>query len=222
MPMRVSALRTLGAYANVFALESFMDEVALAAGADPVEFRLKHLTDPRAKAVIDTVTFKAGYTRGTPSDGRHGRGFGFAKYKNLAVYVAVIADIEVDRNTGVIRVLRAWAAADAGLLINPDGVSNQIGGGMIQSASWTTRESVPFDNNHILAQSWNDYPILRFPDVPAIDVSLLNRPEERSLGVGEGAQGPMAAAIANALFHATGKRIRDLPLNPERVKAALA
>jgi CO/xanthine dehydrogenase Mo-binding subunit len=222
MPVRVSALRTLGAYANVFALESFMDEMALAAGADPIEFRLKHLTDPRARAVIESAAFKAGYMRGNQTNGVNGRGMAFAKYKNLAVYVAVIADIEVNRTTGEVQVKRAFAAADAGQLVNPDGVKNQIEGGMIQSASWTLRESIPFDGTRMLAKSWADYSILRFPEIPAVDVTLLNRPEERSLGVGEGSQGPMAAAIANAFANATGKRLRDLPLTPERVKAILA
>ena len=222
MPVRVSALRTLGAYANVFALESFMDEMAQAAGADPIEFRLRHLTDPRARAVLESVAFKAGYMRGNASNGVNGRGVAFSKYKNLAVYVAVIADIEVDRASGEVKVKRAFAAADAGQIVNPDGVINQIEGGMIQSASWTLRESIPFDGTRMLARSWADYQILRFPDVPVVDVTLLNRPEERSLGVGEGSQGPMAAAIANAFAQATGRRLRDLPLTPDRVKAILA
>ena len=223
LPLRASALRTLGAYANVFAAESFMDEVATAAGADPVEFRKKHLSDPRALAVIDAVVAKSGYQTGAKSsDGKSGRGFAFAKYKNLAVYVAVVADIEVDRASGQIAVKRAWAAADAGLAVSPDGIKNQIEGGMIQSTSWTLHESLPFDQNGVKAHTWAEYPILRFPEVPVVDVTLINRPEERPLGVGEGAQGPMAAAIANAFFHATGKRIRDLPMTPEKVKATLA
>ncbi len=221
LPLRASALRTLGAYANVFAAESFMDEMADAAGADPVEFRKKHLADPRALAVIDAVVAKSGYQAGK-GDGKTGRGFSFAKYKNLAVYVAVVADIEVDRASGQISVKRAWAAADAGLAVSPDGIKNQIEGGMIQSTSWTLHESLPFDEHGVKAHTWADYPILRFPEVPVVDVTLINRPEERPVGVGEGSQGPMAAAIANAFFNATGKRIRDLPMSPERVKAALA
>jgi len=222
MPLRTSALRTLGAYANVFALESFMDEMAAAAGADPVEFRLKHLTDPRARAVIESVAAKAGYQPAKGGDGRQGRGVAFAKYKNLAVYVAVIADIEIDRASGQIRVTRAFATADAGLLINPDGVKNQIEGGMVQSTSWTLHESLPYDSTGVKAHSWAEYPILRFTEVPQVEVTLINMPEERSLGVGEGSQGPMAAAIANAFANATGKRIRDLPLSAEKVKAILA
>jgi len=220
MPVRVSALRTLGAYANVFAIESFMDELAVAAGLDPVEFRLRHLSDPRAKAVIEAVAAKAGWRPKQPGDGRRGRGIGFARYKNLAAYVAVIADVEVDRATGAIKVPRAFAAADAGLIINPDGLINQIEGGVIQSTSWTLREAISYDSTRVLTRSWADYPILRMTEVPSVDVSLINRPEERPVGAGESAQGPAVAAIANAVANATGHRIRDLPLTPERVKAA--
>jgi nicotinate dehydrogenase subunit B len=221
MPVRVSALRTLGGYANVFALESFMDELAAAAGTDPIDFRLAHMKDPRARAVIETVAKKSGWARGEPGDGRTGRGIGFAKYKNLSVYVAVVADVDVERSSGNVRVPRAVAVVDAGLVINPDGLSNQIEGGMIQSTSWTLHEAVRFDRNAILSRDWSSYPILTMPDVPEIDIELLNRPNEKPLGAGEGAQGPMVAAIANAFAHATGKRLRDLPFSPDRVKAVL-
>ena len=220
MPVRVSALRTLGAYANVFAIESFMDELAAAAGLDPIEFRLRHLSDPRAKAVIEAVASKAGWRPKQSGDGRHGRGIGFAKYKNLAAYVAVIAEVEVDRATGVVQVPRAFAAADAGLIVNPDGLINQIEGGVIQSTSWTLREAISYDGTQVLTQSWADYPILHMTEVPSVDVSLIDRPEERSVGAGESAQGPTVAAIANAVANATGRRIRDLPFTAERVKAA--
>ena len=221
MPVRVSALRTLGAYANVFAIESFMDELALAAGADPVEFRLRHLSDPRAKAAIQTVAVKAGWRAGTRGGEGRGRGIGFAKYKNLAAYVAVIADVEVDRASGDVKVTRAWAAADAGLIVNPDGLRNQIEGGVIQSTSWTLRESIDFDETRILTGSWEDYRILRMPQVPLVDVTLLDRPGEKSVGAGESSPGPTVAAIANAVANATGRRIRDLPLTAGRMKAAL-
>ncbi len=226
MPVRVSALRTLGAYANVFALESFMDELALAAGSDPVAFRLRHMKDPRARAVIEKVAAMAGWRPGTQATTSSGisRGYGlaFAKYKNLAVYTAVIAEVSVERATGVVKVPRAWCAADAGMIINPDGFANQMEGGMIQSASWTLLEAAPYDRTRMLARAWSDYPILRFSDVPRIEVELIDRPEEPPKGVGEGTQGPMAAAIGNAFAHATGVRLRDLPLTPARVKAALA
>jgi nicotinate dehydrogenase subunit B len=221
MPLRVSALRTLGAYANVFATESFMDELALLANADPVAFRLAHLKDARARSVIEAVAKKAGWKPGERGDGSKGRGIGFAKYKTLATYVAVIADVEIDRASGRIAVRRVYAAADAGQIINPDGLANQIEGGIVQSTSWTLKEEVKFDSTEIRSRDWDTYPILTMPEVPLVEVELINRPEERSLGAGEAAQGPAAAAIANAFAAATGKRLRDLPLTPARVKAAL-
>jgi nicotinate dehydrogenase subunit B len=221
MPIRVSALRTLGAYANVFASESFMDELALAAGADPVAFRLAHMKDPRARAVIEKVAEIAGWKAGEKGAFSKGRGVGFSKYKNLACYCAVIADVEVDRATGRMRVTRVWSAADAGLIINPDGLVQQIEGGIIQSASWTLHEEVKFASSGILSRDWSNYPILTMPEAPKVEVALINRPGERSLGAGEGSQGPAVAAIANAFAHATGKRVRDLPFHPGRVKAAL-
>lgn len=221
MPVRVSALRTLGAYANVFAVESFMDELAAAAHADPVAFRFAHLKDARALAVIEAAARMAKWQPGQKGDGARGRGIGFARYKTLACYVAVVADIEVDRTRGAVRVPRAWAAVDAGLVINPDGLVNQIEGGIVQSVSWTLKEAVRFDKDRILSRDWASYPILTMPEVPAVEVELVNRPNERSLGAGEGSQGPAVAAVANAFAHATGRRIRDLPLTPDRVKAAL-
>ncbi len=221
MPVRVSALRTLGAYANVFALESFIDEAALAAGADPVEFRLRHMKNPRARAVIELAAQKAGWKPNAKGNGTQGRGFAFAQYKNLSAYCAVVADVTVDR-AGNVKVTRAVSAVDVGLAINPDGIVNQIEGGIIQSASWTLKEQVKFDRQRIATRSWADYPIFRFNDVPAVEVHIINMPNERSLGVGEGSQGPAVAAIANAIANATGKRMRDLPFTPDKVKAALA
>jgi nicotinate dehydrogenase subunit B len=221
-PIRTSALRTLGGYANVFALESFVDELAAVAGADPVDFRLRHLKDPRARAVIEAAAQRAGWRPNAKGDGARGRGFAFARYKNLACYCAMAADVEVERKTGLVRVGRVVAAVDAGQIVNPDGVINQIEGGIIQSASWTLKESVRFDRTRVTTRSWADYPILRFADVPAVDVVLLDQPSGPFLGVGEGAQGPTAAAIANAIAHTIGKRLRALPFTPERVKQALA
>ena len=140
----------------------------------------------------------------------------------FAVYCAVVAEVSVDAQSGAVSVTRAWAAADAGLVVNPDGLRNQIEGGMVQSTSWTLHEAMPYDERQLDARNWADYPILRFPDVPRIEVALIDRPEERPLGVGEGAQGPMCAAIANAFARATGRRLRDLPFTPDRVKASLA
>jgi CO/xanthine dehydrogenase Mo-binding subunit len=232
-PIRTSALRTLGAYANVFAAESFMDEMAGAANADPVAFRLAHLEDARARAVVERVAAMANWQpapavdtrtdRRAPGRGElRGRGIAFSKYKNLAVYCAVIADVSVDPQSGEVKVTRAWSAADAGLVVNPDGLRNQIEGGMVQSTSWTLHEAIPYDERQVSSRNWQDYPILRFTELPRVEVALINRPEERPLGVGEGSQGPMAAAIANAFAQATGRRLRDLPFTPERVKARLA
>jgi len=216
-PLRTSALRTLGGYANVFALESFMDEMALAAGVDPVEFRLRHMKDPRARAVIEATAARVSWKPGIRN-----WGFAYSRYKNLGCYCAVAAEVEVDRASGKVRVTRAASAVDVGQTVNPDGVVNQIEGGVIQSASWTLKEAVSFDRTRVRTRSWADYPILRFDEVPAVAVTILNQPDQPFLGVGEGSQGPAAAAIANAIANATGKRMRDLPFTPARVKAALA
>jgi CO/xanthine dehydrogenase Mo-binding subunit len=221
MPVRVSALRTLGAYANVFAIESFMDELAKEAGADPVAFRLKHLSDPRAKAVIETVAKNVSWDPGVKGTGTRGRGIGFAQYKNHASYVAVIAEVEVDHLSGAVRVLKAHCAADAGQIVSPDGLKNQMEGGIVQSASWTLKEQVTFDRERVTSRDWLSYPILTFPEVPEVEVALIDRPGEPWLGAGEAAHGPTAAAIANAVAHATGARLRDLPLTPDKVKKAL-
>jgi len=219
MPVRVSALRALGATANVFAIESFMDELAAAAGVDPVEFRLRHLKDPRARAVIETVAAKAGWRKGEKGDGTRGRGIGFARYKNGACYVAVIVEVEAGNE---IAVKRAWAAIDAGLVINPDGIANQTEGGITQTVSWALKEAVQYDRSRILTSNWDNYPILSFEEAPQIEVTIVNRPELPPLGAGEGAQGPTTAAIANAIHNALGVRLRDMPFTRERVMAALA
>lgn len=221
-PLRASSLRSLGAHANVFAIESFMDELAAAAGADPIEFRLAHLKDARARAVIAAAAKAARWQAGTKGDGKHGRGIGFAQYKNAACYVAVIADIALDRASGRLRVKHAFAAVDAGQVINPDGLTNQVEGGIIQGTSWTLHEEVKFSPDGIVSRDWLGYPILTMPDVPHVKTVVIDRPDQRPLGAGEGALGPAAAAIANAFAHATGKRLRDLPLSPARVKATLA
>jgi len=221
MPLRVSALRTLGAQANVFAIESFMDELARAAGADLVAFRLAHLDDPRAKAVIELAAKNANWVAGATGGNGRGRGVGFAQYKNHASYVAVIAEVETDRNTGAIKVVKVTAAVDAGQIVSPDGLKNQMEGGIIQGTSWTLREQVRFNPEGIATTDWQTYPILTFPEVPEVDVTLINRPGEPWLGAGEAMQGPTSAAIANAVAHASGARIRDLPLTAERFKKAL-
>ncbi len=221
MPLRTSALRTLGACANLFAVESFMNELATAAGADPVEFRLRHLKDPRARAVIETAAAKAGWKTGFKRDGTHGRGVGFAKYKTLSCYVACVADVEIDRKSGEVKVVRVVAAADAGQIINPKGLEMQIAGGILQGTSWTLKEEVTFDRTKITSRDWAGYPILTFPEVPEVEVHLIDRPEEKPLGAGEASPGPAAAAIGNAVSNALGRPVRDLPLKPERIKEKL-
>jgi len=218
MPLRVSALRSLGAYANVFAIESFMDELAAAAGADPIEFRLRHLDDARAREAIEAVAKAARWRRGEKGDGGRGRGIGFAQYKNRSAYCAVIAEVEA---RAALKVARVFAAVDAGQVINPDGLANQIEGGVVQALSWTLHEQVAFDRERVLARSWESYPILGFDETPEIEVVILNRPDETALGAGECAAGPTAAAVANALFDALGVRARDLPLTPERIARAM-
>jgi CO/xanthine dehydrogenase Mo-binding subunit len=221
-PLRGSALRTLGAYANVFASESFMDELAAAANADPVAFRLAHMKDQRARAVIEKVAAMANWKPNERGTGTRGRGIAFSKYKTLACYVACIAEVEVDRTSGKVSVPQMWLATDSGLIINPDGLVNQIEGGAIQSASWTLHEEVLFDRNGIKSRDWASYPILTMPEAPKVHVELINRPNERPLGAGEGSQGPAVGAIANAFANATGRRLRELPFTPDRVKKVLA
>jgi CO/xanthine dehydrogenase Mo-binding subunit len=221
MPLRVSALRTLGGFGNVFAVESFMDEVAEAAGADPVAFRLKHLKDERARAVLQTAAEKAQWKPDVKSDGSRGRGVAFARYETTKSYVALIADVVVDRASGAVKVERVTAAVDAGQIINPDGLSNQIEGGIIQGTSWTLKEQVTFAKDRITSRDWAAYPILTFAEVPQVEVHLIDHPELPSLGAGEASQGPISAAIANAIRHATGARLRDLPFTPNKVKAAI-
>ena len=220
MPVRVSAFRTLGAFANIFAIESMMDKLAKEANADPVEFRLRHLQNQRGKDVIQKVAemsnWKPNPKRVKKNGKLYGRGMAFSQYKNLQVYCAVVCDIEVDGN-GKIRVTDVWAAAEAGLIINPDGFKNQIEGGLIQAISWTIHEEIKFNQAGIQTASWADYPILRFEDVPNIQVELINRPNEKSIGVGEG-NAPIVGAISNALAMATNGRVYDLPLSPARVK----
>jgi len=219
MPVRISALRSLGAHMNVFAIESFMDELAAAAGSDPVTFRLAHLDDPRARDVVTAAADEFHWSSRAAPAGGHGYGFAFARYKNLAAYCAVVMQVHVDRDTGRTRVLRVAAAVDTGQVVNPDGVRNQIEGGILQSLSWAMFEGVSFDTTRITSIDWSTYPILRFGSVPeSLTVRIIDRQGTPFLGCGEAAQGPATAALANAVANATGKRFRDLPLNAMRLK----
>jgi CO/xanthine dehydrogenase Mo-binding subunit/aerobic-type carbon monoxide dehydrogenase small subunit (CoxS/CutS family) len=221
-PLRVSALRGLGSYANTFAIESFVDELAQRAGEDPVAFRLRYLADQRARAVVDAAFDKAGWQpRARPRLDGHGRGFAFSQYKNRQCYVAVVIDLDVDRESGQIHLERAVIAADVGQIVNPAGLSNQLEGACLQSASWTLCEEVTFDRHGITSLDWRSYPILRSRDAPQIETVLLNQPGQPWLGVGEGAMGPTPAAIANAIYDAVGVRLRQTPFTPERVRAEM-
>ena len=216
-------MRGLGAFANVFAIESFIDELAFAAGADPVKFRLSHLEDERARAVINAAATKAGWRPGERLQGdARGRGIAFAQYKNRQCYAAIVVELSVDRSSGQISLEHAVIAADAGQIVNPNGLSNQLEGGFIQSASWTLKEQVTFDEHGITSRDWDSYPVLRFPEAPTIETVLLNDPDMPFLGSGEATQGPAPAAIANAIFDAVGIRLREIPFTPEKVKAAIS
>jgi nicotinate dehydrogenase subunit B len=215
-PVRSSALRSLGAFLNVFSIECFMDELAEAAGRDPLGYRLDHLSDERGRTVLEAAATAAGWGRACAEG--VGRGLGFARYKDKGAYCAVVAEVEAESD---VRVRRLTVAVDVGRVLNPDGVRNQIEGGATQATSWTLKERVRFDRTRVTSDDWESYPILRFGEAPEIHVELLDRPDLPSVGSGEAAQGPTAAAIANALAAAVGVRVRDLPLTAEAVVAAI-
>jgi CO/xanthine dehydrogenase Mo-binding subunit len=214
--LRSSSLRSLGAFMNVFAIESCMDEVAAAVGADPLQLRLAHLEDDRARAVLALAADRAGWGAALPEG--CARGLGLARYKGRHAYCAVVAEVQTDHD---IALRRLTIGVDVGRAVNPDGVRNQIEGGATQAASWTLKERVRFDRRRITSSDWETYPILRFSEVPEIDVHLIDRPDLPSVGAGEAAQGPTAAAIGNAVAAAVGVRVRDLPITPEAVVAAI-
>lgn len=216
MPIRTSALRSLGATGNVFAIESTMDEIAKTIGVDPVEFRLRHLVDPRSRAVVERAAARAKWSEWRKREGV-GHGIAWAKYKNTSAYCAVVAEVEVAE---VVRVQRLVIAVDVGLVINPDGVINQVEGGAIQATSWALKEAVHFDRRRITTDSWEAYPILTFSEVPAVEVEIVARADEPSKGAGEASQGPAVAAIANAIHDALGVRVRGLPFTPAQIVAA--
>ncbi|HEY6360248.1 MAG TPA: molybdopterin cofactor-binding domain-containing protein [Vicinamibacterales bacterium] len=228
-PLQLSNLRAPGKIANVFAVEALTDELAVAAGVDPVEFRLKRLTDPRAiEAITRTASAFGWRARTSPNpqarQGRLlvGRGFAYMRYKQNENYVAMAMEVAVDAGTGRILVRRVACAHDCGLIVNPDGLRNQVEGCIVQTLSRTLHEEVTFDRSRVTSVDWASYPILTFPEVPAIDVILIDRPEQPLLGAGEAATAPVAAAVANAVFDATGVRLRTVPFTAERMKTALA
>jgi CO/xanthine dehydrogenase Mo-binding subunit len=220
--VRTSSLRGLGAFANVFAIESFIDELAEIAGEDALAYRLSLMSDERARRVIETAAAMSGwpgvFTQGDRAQGLRAQGLGFARYKNRAAYAAVVAEVEVG---DAVRLLRVWAAVDAGLVINPDGAANQIEGGIIQAASWALKEQVRFADGRVASDSWESYNILRFSEAPEVEIRFVAAPQEPALGLGEASLGPTAAAIGNAVARALGRRIRALPLTRERIMATL-
>ncbi|MCW5744582.1 MAG: xanthine dehydrogenase family protein molybdopterin-binding subunit [Alphaproteobacteria bacterium] len=217
-PVRTSALRGLGALPNVFAIESLLDDLAARIGEDPVAYRLSILSEPRARRLIEAVAERAGWSGRGPAGSGKGLGLGFARYKNRAAYAAVVAAVTVQES---VRVDRVWCVADAGLVVNPDGARNQLEGGIVQAISWTLKEQVRLDEQGISSRDWDSYPILRFSEVPDIHVELTDGAGNPSLGVGECTVGPTAAAIGNAVKHALGVRIHDMPLTRERIMGAL-
>ncbi len=209
LPLRSSAMRSLGAAGNTFANESFMDELAAAAGIDPLEFRLRYLSDSREREVLEAAARHAGW--GTSLLAGQGRGLAFARYENDAAIVATVAHVEVDSASGAIRVKRIVVAHDCGLIINPDGLRNQIEGNAIQSLSRALYEQITFDESHVTSVDWDTYPILKFSEVPDVEVVLIDRPEQKAVGSGEPSTITTAAAVANAVFDATGVRLRQVP-----------
>jgi CO/xanthine dehydrogenase Mo-binding subunit len=225
-PLRPSNLRAPGKIGNVFAVESFFDELAAAAGVDPLAYRLSLLDDARGREVLERVGTMMQWTpRATPErhgDVQHGRGVAYVHYKQSENYVAMGMEVAVDPATGAIRVLRVACAHDCGLIINPDTVRAQVEGCILQTLSRTLFEEVTFDRSRVTSTDWASYPILTFPDVPHLDIALIDRRHERPLGAGEAAAAAVAAAVGNAVFDATGVRLRRAPFTPARVKAALS
>jgi CO/xanthine dehydrogenase Mo-binding subunit len=218
-PVRTSSLRGLGGPVNTYANECFVDELAELAGEDPVTFRLAQISDPRAIAVVQRTAEMAGWgQRGEAGTGR-GLGFAYCRYRDRGAYVAVAAALHVDTE---VRLDHLWCVTDCGQVINPDGCINQLEGGIIMAASWTLKEQVRFGGQGIVTTTWDDYPILRFDEVPPVDVELvMTQQHQRSSGTGEVSLGPAMAAIGNAVAHALGVRLRDLPYTRERLARTL-
>jgi CO/xanthine dehydrogenase Mo-binding subunit len=226
-PLRPAPIRSPGKPANCFAVESFVDELAAAAGADPVDFRLRGLTDPRAIEAIKRVAALIKWQpRPSPGNDKtasiaRGRGISFVHYKHSEAYVAMAMEVAVDRTSGKIKVERVACAQDCGQIINPDGARGQVEGSILQTLSRVLMEEVMFDRERVVSVDWSSYPIMRFADVPKLEIALIDRPKEKPLGSGEAACSAVGAALGNAVFDATGLRLRTVPFTPERVKAAM-
>ena len=217
-PIRTSSLRGLGGPPNAFAGEGFIDELAEAAGQDPHAYRLAMVSDPRGRAVLAKIAAMSDWSRRWETGTGRGLGLAYDRHRGAGAFCAVVAEVEVEAD---VRLVKLWCATDAGLIINPDGAKNQLEGGMIMAASWTLKEQVKLGGPGIVSTTWDDYPILRFDEVPPVEIELLNIRDQRPYGIGEISQGPCMAAIANAVAHALGARLRDLPLTREKIAAAL-
>jgi nicotinate dehydrogenase subunit B len=228
-PLRPSWIRTPGRMQNTFANECFMDELAAAAGEDPIAFRRKVLdpADKRGLEVLDRVAQVAKWeSRASPKAGASGdivtgRGVSYCKYELVRTYIAVVAEVEVTKSTGAVRVTRFHVAHDCGQIINPDGLKNQIEGNVIQTVSRTLHEEVKFSRSAVTSLDWESYLILTFPDVPEIVIDLIDRPSEKPWGAGEPSAAVVPSAISNAVFDAIGVRLRSVPYTPDKVKAAM-
>ena len=225
-PLRTTHLRDPNGPAGTFAGESFMDEIAAQAGADPVEFRLRYIEDPRARAVLTAAAERAKWEhRPSPKPGSASgnllAGRGVALALRGATYVATVAELEVNRLSGAVRVKRLVCAHDCGLIVNPEALRGTVQANLVQSLGRALKEEVTFDQSHVTSVDWNTYPVVRWPDIPEVEIILLNRPEIASSGAGEPSSRPTAAAIHNAVFDAAGVRVRRAPLTPARVRAAL-
>jgi CO/xanthine dehydrogenase Mo-binding subunit len=214
LPHRTSAMRCLGAVANIFALESTVDEAAHSAGSAPIAFRRAHLGDPRALAVLDALEHHL-----PPLPEGMGRGIAYAQYKNAMTRVGLAIDLAVT-DTAEVKLHRVTLVADAGRVIDPDCLQAQLEGGVMQAASWALYEQVTWDRDGITSRDWDSYPVIRFDNVPDFDITLLNHADQRSVGAGEASPGPTVAAIANGIFAATGLRLRRMPFTPDAITQA--
>ncbi len=221
-PLRGSSMRSLGSHLNVLAIESAMDDLARASGQDTISFRLRHLDDARAREVVEIAASRFGWNSYVERSAGYGRGFAFSRYKNLEAWCAIAAEIQIDQYSGRVRVKRMVAAVDTGQPINPDGIRNQVEGGMLQALSWTLFEEVKFDRTRVTSIDWSSYPILRFADVPeSLEVHVIDRPGDAFFGVAEAGHGPADAALANAIRDAIGVRLYELPFTAAKIKRAL-
>jgi CO/xanthine dehydrogenase Mo-binding subunit len=224
---------------NTFCNESFMDELAAAVGADPLEFRLRYLNDPRGVELLKRLASFAQWqgralsgpaspdrtslrkTKKKVGDVATGRGLTYIKYELARTYVGAVADVEVNRKSGEIRVKHFAVVQDCGQIINPDGVKNQVEGNVTQTVSRVLKEEVTFDRSRVTSLNWASYPILTFPEMPDVDIDLIDRPTEKPWGVGEPSAAVVPSAIANAVFDAVGVRLRSVPFTPTKVRAAM-